>query len=97
MSLNSQDRRAFYRMNVDSPLKFQLSGDSTLQLATAKSLSSNGMMFVTETQLSPGQLLDVVLTPSNQLTPPLVAGVEVVRCTAEQDHYLVACRILRSQ
>jgi len=49
-----------------------------------------------ESQVQPGSLLDITVTPPNGLVPPLAAQVEVLRCTPLEDgegSFAVACQI----
>ena len=82
------EKRDFVRVALDSTLNFGIPEDTDSDLAietqldqTAllKNLSGRGLMFVSDNEVSKESLIDIKVTPSNELTQPLHARVKVVR------------------
>ncbi len=82
-------------MVVDATVEYQQLGEQTIHQGVAKNLSGKGMMFIAGDALQPGSQLQVKLTPSNNITPPMQAQLRVTRCQAQDDgDYQVACEII---
>ena len=52
-----------------------------------------GILFTSTDNIDDGIVLDIVLTPSNSLTPPMEASVIVTRVTDNNAVYEIACEI----
>lgn len=89
MILRSYDeKRDFVRVAVDSSISYGMLDNSdeditveTLldQKALLKNLSGRGLMFIAENEVVKESLIDIKVTPSNDLTKPLHARVKIVR------------------
>lgn len=91
------DKRNFFRMDVECPARFRLEGSNETAGAIVKNLSGDGLLLWMDKEVQAGNLLSIVIVPGKNITPPLSAVVEVVRCypleTEEEGNFAVACVI----
>ncbi|MDT8406184.1 MAG: PilZ domain-containing protein [Methylococcales bacterium] len=83
--LEYNEKRDFIRMNVECPLHFKLPGHDTEGQGLCTSLSGSGLSFLSAEPLTLGLAVEVTLDPKNNITPPMHAFVEIIRCEATQD------------
>ena len=89
--LEYSEKRDFIRMNMACDMQLQHQGQTeTVRLLD---LSASGMSFVCHSQLSAGERLQVTITPERDITPPMQAEIEILRCNAEGDQFSVAATI----
>ena len=87
------EKRDFLRMPIDCELSFStLDGGKRLQ-GKVINLSSKGILFTSSESFDVGTRLNIVLTPSNSITPPMQARVTVSRVVAGEVLYDIACEI----
>ena len=82
MSHEYEEKRTFYRMGLDSPMTFRVDGSNDTYHGVAKDLSAIGMLFVSEQEAPVGATVELSMTTSNSLVPPLRARGEVLRVKA---------------
>lgn len=88
------EKRDFLRMGVDCPARFRIQGTDGVTNAVVKNLSASGLLILTQQEISPGTRLLVHIAPSNNITPPLAATVNVLRSEpATAGGYEMACTI----
>ena len=87
------EKRDFLRMPIDCELSFAETGSSKQHVGNVINLSSKGILFTSSSKFTPGTKLDITLTPSNSLTPPMEATVEVMRVVNNDVLFEVACEI----
>lgn len=96
MARDYDEKRDFIRMCLECAMTFTRQGETTVYEATARDLSGGGLGFNTGEALRLGELLEVRVTPSKAVVPPLAAEVEVVRVDgAGADGYDVGVTIRR--
>ena len=91
------EKRNYPRMAIECPASFQVVGGEGGG-AIVKNLSGGGLLMSLDRELGAGAELKIEIKPANDITPPMVAQVQVVRCTpdsGEQGLYAVACQISR--
>lgn len=88
-----EEKRDFMRMPIDCVLSFTQSGKSKSYDGNVVNLSSKGILFTSETEFKEGESLDILLTPSNSLTPPMEATATVSRVTNTGEVFEIACEI----
>lgn len=79
MSRDYDEKRDFIRISVDCGLTFREKQDDAEEEGQARNLSGRGMMFIAPRELPVDEMLEVTITPENEVTPPLHAMVKVVR------------------
>ncbi len=92
-----KEKRDFYRMKIDHTAQFQVNGSGEMTEATVKDLSSGGILLWMGQQVEPGSQLSILIQPVKDITPPLHAKAEVVRCDPveeEPDTFAAACTML---
>ncbi len=92
-----QEKRNYPRMAIECPASFQVVGGEGGG-AIVKNLSGGGLLLTVEQEIATGAEMKIKIKPVNDITPPMVAEVRVVRCTPvsrPQDGYSVACQITR--
>ena len=87
------EKRDFLRMPIDCELSFSESGSSKRYQGNVINLSSKGILFTSNEKFEPGTSLDIVLTPSNSITPPMEATVRVSRVVDNDVLFEIACEI----
>ncbi len=89
------EKRDFLRMPIDCELSFGRRGDDARHQGKVINLSSKGILFTSSEGFAEGEQLDILLTPSNALTPPMEAAVVVSRVTDNDASFEIACEIER--
>ena len=79
MSRDYDEKRDFIRVSVDCGLTFREKQDDVEEEGQARNLSGRGMLFIAPRELPVDEMLEVTITPENEVTPPLHAMVKVVR------------------
>ncbi|MDH3219281.1 MAG: PilZ domain-containing protein [Gammaproteobacteria bacterium] len=87
------EKRDFLRMPIDCELTFTVSGSGRQYQGSVINLSSKGILFTSSEKFDPGTSLDIILTPSNSLTPPMQATVVVSRVISNDVLFEVGCEI----
>ncbi len=87
------EKRDFLRMPIDCELSFSETGSSKQYQGNVINLSSKGILFTSNEKFEPGTSLDIVLTPSNSITPPMEATVSVSRVVDNDVLFEIACEI----
>lgn len=92
-----EEKRDFHRMEIDSTAQVQINGSGKTDEAIVKDLSSGGILLWIKQKVDPGSQLSVLIQPGADITPPLHAKVEVIRCdplAEESDTYAAACSMV---
>lgn len=96
--LGEENRRSFPRIHIECPAKVRIGKEGDTKGAIVKNLSGGGVLMWVEQALEPGARLQIEIRPVNQITPPMSAEVQVLRChpVAEgEGSFAVACQIER--
>ena len=91
------EKRNYPRMAIECPASFQVV-DGEGGGAIVKNLSGGGLLMWLDRQIEADSEMKIEIKPVNDITPPMVADVKVVRCTPAADaegRFSVACQILR--
>ena len=80
-------------MAIDCALTFSKKDEQQFIIGHVVNLSSKGILFTSTDKINEGMLLDIVLTPSNSITPPMEASVIVARVTDNNAVFEIACEI----
>ncbi len=80
-------------MAIDCGFSFSKRGKQESYDGHVINLSSKGILFTSNESFEPGSSLEIVLTPSNSLTPPMEASVTVTRVLDKESIYELACEI----
>ncbi len=92
-----REKRNYPRMTIDCPASFKVM-DGEGGGALVKNLSGGGLLICIDHAVATGSLLQIEVKPMNDLTPPMQAEVQVLRCTPVEDgdgSFAVACQINR--
>ena len=87
------EKRDFLRMPIDCELSYTETGSSKQYQGNVINLSSKGILFTSNQKFDQGTRLDIILTPSNSLTPPMEATVKVARVVDNDVLFEIACEI----
>ena len=79
MVIDYEEKRRFARMTLDCDIDLKPSGTMDFVKGTCRNLSVSGIMFTTDTEITPGTMVDINITPRISVVPPLDATVEVIR------------------
>ena len=94
--VDSEDKRDFRRMTVDSDITVCLLGSSHVITARMKDLSASGIQFHTSHELMVGEELEVNIEPGKAgITLPFHAVVRVVHIEEiiPETEYSIGCKI----
>lgn len=87
------EKRDFLRMAIDCEFSFSRDGGKRRFEGHVINLSSKGILFTSSESFQLADVLEIVLKPSNSLTPPMEASVVVTRVADNQAIFEVACEI----
>jgi hypothetical protein len=76
------EKRDHYRMSVQCTIRLQAPGSGHYEEAELQDLSATGLRFLSQRDLEAGARFRVVVPSGSELTPPLVAEISVLRCSA---------------
>ncbi|MDH5436304.1 MAG: PilZ domain-containing protein [Gammaproteobacteria bacterium] len=92
--LDHSEKRDFIRMTVDCQVSYHKIGADEEHMGNTKNLSGKGILFQAKEEIPIGTLLEVNVSPNNDVTPALDATVEVVRLEIiEPGKYEIGCLI----
>lgn len=92
--LEYDEKRNYIRMNVDCELTYRLADSTDIKTGNCTSISGSGVSFIADSPFDPGKAMEVNITPKNSITPPMIAFIEVVRSTEQEDgHFEIAATI----
>jgi len=94
------EKRGFVRMTVDTLVTFNLKGKGdTAYHGTSQNLSATGLSMTTETGMTIGDDVELIMNSSDNKFPPFVAEGTVVRSIADEtnaDLYLVSISLTKT-
>lgn len=85
MVIGRNDKRDYIRMSIESEVSFNRPGNNTMFSGKTVDLSATGIRFITQTPVQVGELLEVVVKPGIDVTPPLSSTMAVVRVVQSED------------
>ena len=89
------EKRDYIRMAIDCKARIEFQGIEPLE-ATIKDLSATGLLMEVGAPIPSGSIGSVSVIPGKNITPPLHAEIEIVRCLPAKDNpsvYMAACTI----
>ncbi len=90
------EKRSFPRMGIECPAQYLIQGTADIAEGRVKNLSAAGLLLLTSHEISPGTKLSIHIVPTQPITPPFSADLEVVRSsTGGEGEFEVACSIER--
>jgi hypothetical protein len=95
--LEYREKRNYPRMDIDCPASFEIVGGDGGG-AIVKNLSGGGLLMWIDRNVAPESSLNIEIKPVNDITPPMVAELKVLRCTPvgeTEGSFAVACQISR--
>ncbi len=95
--IDYKEKRDFYRMAMDCTAEYKVNGSGKKSKAVVKDLSSGGLLLWIKQEVKPGSQISIMLQPGSDITPPLNAKVEVIRCDPlanEEGTYAAACSMI---
>lgn len=78
--LEHNEKRDFIRMDTNCKMKFKKPGAGSFSDGTCLDLSGAGIRFESSQEVEVGKALEICITPEREVTPPLEALIEVIRC-----------------
>ena len=91
------EKRNYPRMAIECPASFQII-DGGGGGAIVKNLSGGGVLMRMDIECPKDAEMKIEIKPVNDITPPMVAEVKVIRCTPVDEQngsFEVACEINR--
>jgi hypothetical protein len=95
--LDYREKRNYPRMDIECPASFEVVGGEAGG-AIVKNLSGGGLLMWIDKVIAPESTLKLEIKPVNDITPPMIAEVRVLRCmeiNAEEGGFAIACQISR--
>lgn len=93
--LEYMEKRDYIRMEVDCAARIELEGLEPLS-AIVKDLSATGLLMWSDSKIPSGSQGIAVILPGKNITPPLTAAIEIIRCDPLDDDptvFAAACEI----
>ncbi|MFT5502376.1 MAG: hypothetical protein ACI845_002875 [Gammaproteobacteria bacterium] len=87
------EKRDFQRMAIDCELTFTVGRGRQQYEGNVINLSSQGILFTCLKSFAEDTDLNIVLTPSNSITPPLHASITVSRISDNGSLFELACKM----
>lgn len=85
------EKRGFYRMCVECQLEYTEKGNDETRTGHVKNISGDGILFHTDSAVTVGTEMNIIVKAGSNLTPPLHATIEIIRCNlTDDDSYEVA-------
>jgi hypothetical protein len=78
--MNYEERRRFPRVKANCAMSFKRVACGSQAHARCIDISASGLMFEADEAVELGRALEVRTFPSDRITPPITALVEVIRC-----------------
>jgi len=86
-----KEKRHFPRVKANCAMSFKRVGSGSQAHALCVDISASGLMFEAEEGVEVGRALEIRTFPSDRITQPITALVEVLFCTeTEQGRYRVS-------
>jgi len=89
------EKRDYLRMSVDCPASIELQGVEPIS-AIVKDLSATGVLLWIDSKIPSGSFGLISIHPGKNITPPLTAEIEIIRCEPLADDaktFAAACSI----
>ena len=76
---NVKEKRIIPRISVSCQINYKIVNAPEFRQGTAKNISSNGVLFVSEEEIEQGTMVEIKIIPGTESIPPLGAIIEVIR------------------
>ncbi len=83
--VNHEEKRQYVRMNVETELTYTIKGSDITHHGQSADLSATGLHMLTRIAPAQGDLISVVMIPSNERLPPFEAEGVVVRVAVDNE------------
>jgi len=91
MAHDFSEKRSFFRMPVECQLEYTEIGHDEVRTGHVKNISGDGILFQISHAVNVGTEMNIIVKAGSNLTPPLHASIEVIRCQlTDDDSYEVA-------
>lgn len=94
--LTHDERRDFIRMDVNCEITYKLADSNQTNTGICLTLSGAGVSFTADQAYEPGLAMEIKVTPKANITPPMAAFIEVVRCTKRTDSEYEIAAVIKS-
>ena len=92
--LTHDEKRDYIRMEVDCDVTYKPVSSSNIKTGRCTTLSGSGISFIADQAYEAGLAMEINVIPKTNITPPMAAYVEVVRCSRRGDNeYEIAASI----
>jgi hypothetical protein len=93
--ISQSEQRRFIRMNLECEVKYRFSDSQRFFLGICKNFSSSGLLFSCPHSLDVGQILEVWIVPTDNVTPTMrfLARVVFIKPTTASNLFDIATEI----
>ena len=91
--LDYSEKRDYIRMTMACDMKIHVRDSGQTETVHLEDMSATGMRFITTAELAEGSTLDATITPCSDITPPMQAEINVLRCEPAEEHFAVVATI----
>ena len=91
--MDYSEKRDFIRMPMDCSAFIRDSTSSGQEQAELRDLSASGVRFISSQARETGERLQLMVTPTSPITPPLEAEIAVIRCNELDRGFDIAASI----
>lgn len=90
------EKRSFYRMSVECQLEYTENGNEETRTGHVKNISGDGILFQTDNSITVGTEMTIIVKAGSNLTPPLHATIEIIRCSLTDDESYEVAATMKS-
>lgn len=90
------EKRSFYRMSVECQLEYTENENDETRTGHVKNISGDGILFQTDSPITVGSEMTIIVKAGSNLTPPLHATIEIIRCSLTDDESYEVAATMKS-
>lgn len=94
--ITHDEKRDYIRMDINCEMTYKPVNATESKTGVCVNLSGAGISFIADQNFDVGLAMEVSIIPSNTITPPMTAYVEVVRCAKQSDNQYEIAAIIKS-
>jgi len=94
--LTHDERRDYIRMDVNCEIAYKTADSDQYKTGLCTTLSGAGVSFIADQPFELGLAMDINITPKSNITPPMAAHIEVVRCSKRNDNEYEIAAVIKS-
>lgn len=78
--IDFEEKRYFTRIKADCGIRYGRVGNDRNHQGSCCNISGSGILFLGDTAVDRGLAVEIRTLPTDRITPPMIAFIEIVRC-----------------